>query len=608
MDLRRINKNISKSVSVLFLSVSICISMSAFVVAGITAVSAPVLSPAAPSPGEYVNVSWNYTCDYGPEPERYFLALYDQCTIPATGGGSDTAMHVLVGDACVEPTPGACLSCVSGPGCDGIPTPTSAGTWSYTKPVKMPSTLIPGYTYYIVAGMASYGVYMNPDLTVTKQSCVPFTVPLTAPYIKLNKVAEGTTGSVGTKVLFTIYYDAGNVHNFRITDAVDSRYIINTVYNGGTFSGQNITWTINTGYITSPVTGSVSFLATINSGSVGDNIPNIAAGSATELAGENSNNAAVAIGKPGLSIDKSASAAIADTGDTVTFYMQYINQGTTLVEYENFENGSVPVGWTSSGGTWTVNSGRLEQTGTTGYQSLMDSTMTPLHDGIYIADVYIPSSNTAHLDAVLHFIQVDGSNFYMARINASDNKLYLDSVVGGTQQIGQVSVANPHGLDILQDTWYTMKIQVCGSSIKMKVWPSGDNEYPAWDFNGSDSGIPGNGIFGFQSNEGPQQYDNMKIFSLTASTNPRIFDTVPVGIDYIGCAGGISCSKADTMINWTVGSTCAGAEAVSWYGKVTASCGMSISNVAGIDSDDSPPPVISNSVVVDLCVCTPTFI
>jgi len=577
--------------------------------AAISSVSGITISPANPSPGQAATITWTFVNTYGPEPENYFITIYKSCTLPATGAGNDPQTEVIVGDVCAQPTPASsCLSCVAG-GCNSLGSVATAGTHTVSVPVTIPNDLIPGYTYYLDVAMASYNVYMNPDLSAQAQACCQFTVPLTAPYIKLNKVAEGTTANVGTDVLFTIYYDAGNVHNFTITDAVDSRFTILKVYSGGSWLGQNITWNSFPAYITSPQKGSVSFLAQVNGGAVsGTIIPNTAIGTSSDPA-TGSSTAGVAIGEPGLTIQKSASESSANAGDTITYTMQYNNLGTTLVEFQNFDDGLIPAGWTNNplGGAWDAAPGYLEQTSTAaGYTGYMDSTMTPIHDGIYICDMLIPSTNTAHEDAVMHFIQVDSNNFYMARINASDKHLYLDKVVAGTSSIGGTSVANPHGINIVQDKWYTIKVQVCGSSIMMKIWPQGDNEYPAWDMVTTDASIPGNGIVGFQANEGPQKYDNLKIFSLTASTNPRIFDSVPVGISYQGCGGGTGCSKTGNVINWTLGSTCAGALAVSWTGVVTAACNSAITNVAGIDSDDPPPPVLSNGVIIDVNGCSPT--
>lgn len=590
----------------------ILLSISSFVSAAITSISNAQLSNTAPAPGQTVNLSWNFTSSYGPEPEKYFIAIYNSCPI-TSGYGSSPNMHVMVGDACAQPTPNyssGCLSCVTSSGCDEIPQPPSAGTYSFSKSFAVPATLIPGQTYYAVVAMGSYNVYLQGNgITAEQQACVPFTVPLTAPYIRLRKTSEGTTGSIGTKVLFTIHYDAGNVNNFRIADSVDPRFTIDAVYNGGTRAGQNITWVVNTGHIASPQKGSVSFLATINSGAAGTVIPNTAVGISNEIAGSNSNVANVVIGQPGLAVSKSVSAVNLNPGDMITYTMQYVNQGTTLVEFQNFDAGVIPAGWVNNpaGGTWNAAPGYLQQTVmTAGYPGYINTGMTPLHDGIYICDMLIPSSNTAHMDGVMRFIQVDSNNFYMARINASDKRLYLDKVVGGTATIGGTSVAMPHGLNIVQDRWYTLKVQVCGSSISMKVWPQGDNEYPAWDLTVTDASIPGNGIVGFQANEGPQMYDNLKVFSLTASSNPRLFDTVPAAVTYLGCGGGTSCSKPGSVVNWTVGSTCGGVQAVSWWGQVTGACGQTITNTAGIDSDDSPPPSFSNSVYTGI-FCVPTL-
>jgi len=89
----------------------------------------------------------------------------------------------------------------------------------------------------------------------------------------------------------------------------------------------------------------------------------------------------------------------------------------------------------------------------------------------------------------MHFIQVDSNTFY-----GQDKRIGPAFIPG--QGRGRyifhrgTSVANPHGINIVQNKWYTVKVQVCGSSIMMKIWPQGDNEYPAWDMVTTDTSIP----------------------------------------------------------------------------------------------------------------------
>jgi len=577
----------------------------------VTGISNVSLGPANPQPGQTTNISWDYTCDYGPEPEMYFVAIYNQCPI-TSGYGASTQMNVVIGDACAVPTPnysGDCLSCVTSSGCNNIPTPTAAGTYPVTESFVMPSSLIPGDTYYAVVAMGSYNVYLQSNgITAQEQGCVSFTVPLTAPYINLNKVAQGTTANVGTNVLFTIYYNAGNVHNFKITDAVDSRFTIVSVYDGGTAAGQNISWTINSGYITSPVSGSVSFLAQVNAGTAGTIIPNTAAGSSTEIASANSNIANVTIGEAGLTVSKSVSESNANTGDTITYTLNYTNEGTTLVDYANFDNGQIPSGWTNNpaGGTWDATPGYLEETAEgDGYTAYMDNNVN-IHDGIYMIDMLIPSAdstdNSGHVDSVMHFIETDSNDFFMARINASDQEIHLDTAA--TQNVA-ASAARPHGMSINYDTWYTMEVEVCGSNISMMVYPQGGTPPSTWDLTTTSTYMctTCTGAVGVQSNNGPAEYDNLKVFSLTAATNPVAFDTVPTGISYLGCNG--TCSETGNMITWALGSTCGGATSVSWWGKVTALCGSNITNTAGIGSASSSGSTYSNAVYTGI-FCNPT--
>ncbi len=436
-------------------------------------------------------------------------------------------------------------------------------------------------------------------------------------YITLIKVAEGTTANIGDKVLFTVNYDAGNVSNFKITDAVDSRFTILSVFSGGTAVGQNITWSLGT--IGSPQKGSVSYLVQVNAGASGAIIPNTAIGTSNEVPSSPSNVAQVAVGEPGLSILKSVSSATAAVGDTLTYSMSYSNTGTTLSEYQNFNDGNVPAGWTIDSGTggtpgnWSAASGFLEETNTlcaSCYPALMDSTMTSLHDGIYILDMRINPANI--FDTVFRFNYVDTNNYYMARISSDSGDLGFDKLVGGSfspvANVGSVG-AGPHGLNILASAWYTVKIQVCGTSVMMKIWSQGSAEPAGWDINTTDSSLPGSGIVGFQANNGQAFFDNLKVFSLTGASGPFIYDTVPSAINYAGCSGGTGCGDTAGIVNWSIGGTCAGNAGVTWWGTVN-SCLAPVTNTAFIDSADPPPAVASNSVVTSILGCptnTPTI-
>ncbi|HPD18342.1 MAG TPA: hypothetical protein PLF61_01620, partial [Candidatus Goldiibacteriota bacterium] len=225
------------------------------------------------------------------------------------------------------------------------------------------------------------------------------------------------------------------------------------------------------------------------------------------------------------------------------------------------------------------------------------------------------STNTGHFDATFRFNSCDGTG-YQARIHSNgcaglmDPSQLILEMPSGTGVTTLASITNPHGVTILCDAWYTVKIKVSGTNIMMKVWPQGTNEYNGWDINITESTVTCNGVVGFQANEGPTAWDNLKVFSIAGTTNsPRLFDTIPTGISYINgsCSGGTSCGTSGGMITWSVGGTGTDAQIASWRGVVNGACNASVTNTAGIDSNDTPPPAISNAVYFRiLCQPTPT--
>ena len=564
------------------------------VISSVTGVS---INPSNPSPGQNVTVTWTYNQPDAFNDPHGLIVVGPTCALQAAGTAGQS---IVAGDGCV-PT-----AQVNGTGCVTAPMAPNeaAGNHTVSKTVAIPSNLTPGTTYYVIVGMKNYNIYMNPSVSVEAQNCVSFTIPLPPPYINLNKVAEGTTGNIGDKVLFTINYDTGNVTNFKITDTVDARFTILNVYNGGVQTGQAITWTL--GNISVPQKSSVSFLVQINAGTAGTIIPNTAYGTSNEVGSTASNNAQVAIAQPGLSILKSVSSSTALVGDTVTYSLSYSNIGTTLAEYQNFNSGTYPGTWTQpvAGGTWTAVSGYLEETMNYGaiYPGLLDTSVTISHDAIYIIDMRVDSTNPI-FDAVFRFNYQDAgavTNAYQARISSDSNDLGLEKVVAGAYSSVATSTA-PHGLPILANAWYTVKVQVCGSNISLKVWPQGGTEPGSWDVNAVDGSITGPGMVGFQSNQGRVAFDNLKAFSLTNATAPFIYDNIPAGIGYAGCTGG--CTSSGGAVSWLIGGTCAGTAGVTWWGTVTGACGNAVSNTAFIDSTDPPPAVSSNTVNTTILGC-----
>jgi hypothetical protein len=270
---------------------ALLVALEASLAAGnIASVSNVQILSGTPSPGASLTVQWDYsTADSFNDP-RYVIVVGPTCAAqPANTAGQS----ILVGDGCAPSAQ------VTGAGCGSIPDNQSgpAVTHSATQVVTLPATLTPGSTYYLVVGMKSYNIYMNPGVSFDASACLAFSVPLPAPYVRLSKSAEGSSALPGGKVLYTLFYEFGNVTNVAITDLVDPGPSILQVYNGGSAVGQSITWNFP-GYTGTPVQGFVSFLAQVGAAvPANTTLPN--QGSITAQGGlaALSNNAPVTVGE-----------------------------------------------------------------------------------------------------------------------------------------------------------------------------------------------------------------------------------------------------------------------------------------------------------------------
>jgi len=581
----------------------------AFAQQNVTSITNLAISPSNPSPGQTVNIAWTYTIPNasGTNPDA-IVVVSNTNTLQAAGTANQ---WVVLGDGCAPETGNVNGGCYVGP--------ASSGSNNYSTNITIPPGLTPGFTYYVIVGMrGSGGAYMNPTVNVDYQAAISFTVPLPAPYITLNKVAQGSTADPGGEVLFVINYNASNVHNVQITDAVPSQFTISQVYNGGIASGQNITW--NLGNIASPQVGFVSFLATLSpTATAGQVFSNSASATSTEV-NTTSNAAEVGVSVPELVITKSAPASVA-AGSPVTYVMDYTNTGLQLEEFENFDNGIIPPSWSSTGCAWSATPGYLEETQScstcTTYPYLQDSSMTPILYGVYIVDMMVDSNDCNNFDAVFNFnitVNAGVTTVYQVRLSgqkgsnsSSSNVIAYD--IGG----GNVAFNSPPNMGNVQEgtpanpVWYTVKVQVCSGQVLMKAWPKGSLEPGAWDINYTGPNVPTlAGWAGFQANRGPVEFDNLMIFNTGGVASPVITDNVPGNVTYQNAGNGGSLSGG--TITWNVGSTCGSSDAVSWWGLAGA-CGNPITNAAVINSSSIAAPVTSNAVTTFISGCatnTPT--
>ena len=559
--------------------------------ANITSISNVAIAPPNPSPGDTVTVSWNYVVDSAFNQPAALVVVSTQCALQ----NATPNQMVLVGNGCASGGTQVSGGCTLG---SNVP----AGTNTASKVVTIPSTLTPGFTYYIAVGMKDYNCYINPGLSVDAQNCVSFTVPLPPPYINLTKVAEGSSAAPGGAVLYTVYYDCANTNGVVISDGVPSDMSFIEAYDGGTYSAGTVSW--NLGNVSSPVKGTVSFLVQVNGGTAAGTIIHNTASAASSGASGLSNDAPVTVGAA-LKISKFANPSAVTVGQTITYSKTYTNEGYAMSEYENFDSPSDIAGWTQWGSgapaaNWQVTGGYLEQSQNA--QSVnWPSIAKPgplLHDAMYITDLLIPNANFAQ-DAVFKFNVIDPNNWYQVVMQSDSNSITLQKSVAG-------SGSNPPGGNknypagyVVNDTWYSLKVQVAGAEIKMRCWKRGDPEPPYWDVDVVDaSPLLAPGTAGYQANQGTVEADNLKIFTPVPATNIRVWDTLPACVTFVNCDQG--CVSGGGVVTWNFpgveGNT---VNTVSFW--VTADmCANNtvVTNKASVDSDEPAPPVLSNDATV----------
>lgn len=124
---------------------------------------------------------------------------------------------------------------------------------------------------------------------------------------------------------------------------------------------------------------------------------------------------------------------------------------------DDFEDGNT-AGWTSSGGTWNVatdvTKALVQKSSTTAFIATGDSWT----DYVFEAQVKVPITNA---NAGIVFRATDNKNFYMYRINASNQKLELYKCVEGT-----MTLVSSTSFTAAAKQWYTLKAIVQGNTIK----------------------------------------------------------------------------------------------------------------------------------------------
>lgn len=623
-----------RKISVLILFFLLSISTGLF--ATITSITGVTLTPPSPGNGASVQVSFSYTTDQNNDNPAGLILISDTTSIRNAGTAGQWLM--IQGAGCS--TPASPATAQTATGCQ-MGNNVMAGTYAvgpYT--FTLPADLVPGVPYYILVVMGTYWCNLDPgpgNVQSTGVLAVPFTLPLPPPAASIIKTAEVSPVQPGDLVLYTINYSYVNATNFTITDIVPPECTFISASNGGTLAGSTVTW--NTASIPGPTkTGNVWFVARVNVATPPNTIiDNIAHWVMDEIpAGGDSLDATVVTGAP-FTIAKSSNPASGSTaviGDTVTYMFDFNAGGMAFCSFDTFDTNPI-TGFFPTFGSWTwqtdgAGGGYLHSfvQGATNYPHYLRSTPADFCFGEISGDIWI--SNEGNIDGLIAFrdngllgaagcaygvgISKDGPDGSVARA------LWVQKYCGGAGT--HYAYGSPVPV-INANTWYSMRILVTDAGnnqvrIRAKVWVRTATEPAAWMLDWTDtSGSPAPcGYVGFQGNADNQNhYDNLKILKSTM-TNPRIFDTLPTELTYVGGTPADTTHAAPTntggFVKWNIFTSLTN---LIYHLELWATvnyCGI-LDNTASFDTDESIPQVDSNMVTLNVPVCpqtatfTPTY-
>src|SRR5581483_8258849 len=152
------------------------------------------------------------------------------------------------------------------------------------------------------------------------------TLPYPPPNLSLVKIADGSTANPGDLVLFRLDYVYGNTGPVTITDSIPAGTTLaaptGAISPGGTLSGSTITWVFPASLPSA--SGEAWFLTKVNAGvAAGTVLTNTASAGSASTGTVNSNQAQVNIGVGGFTLMKSQSSASLNSGNTVTYTLNY---------------------------------------------------------------------------------------------------------------------------------------------------------------------------------------------------------------------------------------------------------------------------------------------
>jgi hypothetical protein len=610
--------------------------------------------PPSAAPGTTVAVTIEYSDDSPSENPFLLLAVR-----PSTGANSGTTIAscpaagqtFLVNGTCS--TGGACAN--GGSTSDNgysLPAVASLNPHSFiTLNVTIPTTLTGGTSYNIIGQVGAFWTQCSGN-NAQGTAYATFTTNPPTPNLIVSSQALATTAEPGGLVLYTISYTLTNESNLTITAQVPAGLTLLEVENNGsstgTTAGSTMTWAL--GSTPGQISGTVSYLCRVNAGlSVGTVLTSVATAVTDQVPAGLVTTASSTI-DGGLTLAKSESVTSAAPGSQVTYTLSWALTGNSLRSDDPYDLNSGAMstwGFDNSGyfvvpdggvsGTWTLmpdpsGGNYLQGFGNnTNYPVLLRSNAVGACSNYTVqGDLMVDTSQTAAAGMDAHMVLMDNGQAgaaalaYMLGISADPTpaKVYLQRNNGSTVAWGGTGSPNTmpnaasafnNGVGIVVGAWYTVSVQMTSSGaglrFQVKVWPRG-TPAPAtntldWTDPAPLACAPATNHVGWQADKNVDDYDNLAVVGPAVATNMRVYDTVPAGIAYAGCA---ACSAPGSpypgMVWWSFpGATTANATgALTWWAVAQCAPGPAV-NQASVDRDEPTGAVASNIVSLALTPC-----
>jgi len=534
----------------------------------------------------------------------------------------------------------------------------AAGCYQIVWTITVPSSFIPGQTYYVIVDGRQD--YIDCNTAPDTQNFAAFTIQLPPADFTISQRSEPVTAAPGSLVLISVDYSFVNTNNFGIAQPFPANTTFVAASPGYSPISGGVSWSL--GNASATKTGTAWVLVRVDAGLADGS--SIAIPAATAQSNEvpldsTSPVTNVAVRWPQLTLTKSQSSATVANGANLTYTLNWRTDGQSLQAFDSYLNNVVGtsnasiLGMDGTGYTYTNTGGvggftvQAEPSGehyiqacahsvcnnnatTSNYPTLLrdDPAIDLCNPNGFIVqgDMKIPAGSDSGADATM----VIASN--LAALSPDDAYMLAMSLDNGpgnfflqkNQASGSVSypvvLSNASiGTTITFGVWYTAKVQVTYSAgsltFNAKIWPRGSAEPGSWSLNYTDvSPLPCTATNGGKYQSGWQadgsastdHYANLRVYGPGPVINPVITDPIPAGLSYVGSNPAADSTSPSVVWNPS-GSFAVQPVPLTWWG--TASCPGPIDNQFTMIADSSvlaTSNLVSASVTGSCVTNTPT--